>query len=117
MDKTQFLYAAAAGVIAQLALVITGHFFGVVADNLFAVGGVLIAFAAGALYGRRAPRGRPLIGAAAVGALCAFVGTLTSMLLGDVPGFIVPLGTLAAALAGLAGGALGLAVKPRRKRS
>ena len=114
MDRTQFLYAAGAGLAAQLVLVITGHFVGFVADNLFALGGVLIAFAAGLLYARRAG-GRALLGAAGAGAAGALVGIMVSFLLGDVAAIILVVGTLAAALAGLAGGALGLAMSARRK--
>jgi hypothetical protein len=39
MDRAQFLYAAGAGLAAQLLLVMCGHFVSAVADNLFAPAG------------------------------------------------------------------------------
>jgi len=107
MDRNTLLTAAGLGLALQLLLVITGHFVPVVADNLFALGGVAIAFAAGAVYGRRAAGARPLLGGATAGVAGAFVGILVSVTLGDVPAVILLVGTIAGALAGLAGAAAG----------
>jgi hypothetical protein len=117
MDRSALLIAAGAGLIAQLALVVAGHFIGFIADNLFAVGGVAIALGAGAVYVRKAPGARlPLMGGAAAGGACAFLGILVSVILGDVPAGILPLGTLASALAGAGGAALARALRARSKR-
>jgi hypothetical protein len=116
MDRKAFLVAAAWGAAAQLALVISGHFVSFIADNLFAIGGMTIAFVAGLIYGRRAPA-RPFLGGAAAGAAGAFVGILVSNLLGDVPGAVLVLGVLASALTGLCGGAVGAAAIRRKAGS
>ena len=115
MDRRALVIAVGAGLIAQLALVVSGHFIGFIADNLFAIGGVLISLAAGAVYVRKAPAARlPLMGGAAAGAGCAFLGILVSVLLGDVPFAILPIGTLASALAGVGGAAFARALRARK---
>jgi hypothetical protein len=107
MDRTALLIAAAAGAAAQLLLVVVGHFVPFVADNLFALGGVAISLAAGALYALRAPAdsrwGRA---GAAVGAACALIGIAVSTALGDVPPVILLVGGLSGAVGGLIGAAL-----------
>lgn len=103
MDRKALLRAGGAGAAAQVLLVLVGHFVAFVADNLFAVFGVAIALVAGALYGRWAPDAKPLAGGAAVGAAGAFIGIALSVVLGDVPGVMLLLGTLAAAIGGLVG--------------
>ena len=115
MDRKAWLVATAWGTAAQLALVISGHFISFVADYLFAFGGMAISFVAGLIYGRRVPA-RPFLGGAATGAACAFIGILVSNLLGDVPGWVVLVGTLASAATGLSGGVLGAAFVRRRAR-
>lgn len=115
MDRKALLIAALTGLIAQLVMVVAGHFIPFVADNLFAVSGIVIAIAAGAIYVRKArPGSLPLMGGAAAGASGAFVGILASVLLGDVPAMILLVGTLASALAGSAGAAIARALKTRR---
>jgi hypothetical protein len=102
------LVAASAGAVLQVALVALGHFVPFVADNLFAIGGVAIAFAAGILYARRSGVGRrPVVGGGAAGALSALVGIVASAILGDVPWMLLPFGLVAAFVAGLLGGTIG----------
>jgi len=115
MDRKALVIAALTGLVAQLVMVLLGHFIPFVADNLFAVAGVAIALGAGAVYVRKArPGSLPLMGGAAAGASGAFVGILVSVLLGDVPAMVLVLGTLASALAGSAGAAIARALKARR---
>ena len=115
MDRQALAIAAVTGAAAQLILVLVGHFVAFVADNLFAVGGLAISLAAGLIYVRRAPDAeRPLLGGAAAGAICAFVGILVSILLGDVAAIILILGVLASAAAGAGGAALGEVLAARK---
>lgn len=106
MDRRALLIATGAGAAAQLCLVIVGHFFVFVADNLFALGGAAISLGAGALYARRAADADPRRGATAVGAASALVAIVVSASLGDVPWLMLLIGAVAGGLAGLAGGAV-----------
>lgn len=113
MDRKAFVFAAAWGAAVQLVMVVAGHFVAFIADNLFAVGGMTIAFATGLIYGRRAPN-RPFLGGAVSGAAGALVGLVLSNVLGDIPGAVVVLGAVAGALTGLSGGAVGGATVRRK---
>lgn len=118
MDRKALLIAALTGLIAQLVMVVAGHFIPFVADNLFAVSGVAISMAAGAIYFRKArPGALPLMGGAAAGGICAFLGILVSVLLGDVPAMILVAGTLASALAGIGGAALARVLRTRHAQA
>jgi hypothetical protein len=117
MDRKALLIAAVIGLIAQLFMVILGHFILFVADNLFALAGVAISMGAGAIYFRKArPGSLPLMGGAAAAAIAAFLGILVSLLLGDVPAIVLPLGTMASALAGIAGAAIARTLRARKAR-
>lgn len=109
MDRKSLLIATAAGTVAQLTMVIAGHFMPMVREHGFAVGGMLISLLAGLLYARRAKGGWPpsLIGGAIAGGACALIGIAPSVALGDTPASILLLGTLASTVAGVVGGALG----------
>jgi hypothetical protein len=102
----------AIGTLAQIAMVLAGHFIPAVA-GFFAVGGMGIS----ALAGWGALRHQPasLAGAAGSGALagglCAVIGIAVSVGLGDVPPSLLALGTASSAVTGAIGGVLG------RKRS
>ncbi len=112
MDTRKLITATAAGLAAQLAMVIAGHFAPVIKDQGFAIGGVLISLLAGVLYVKLSRSGWPdaLIGGAIAGAACALLGIAVSFALGDVPMSILLLGTLGSAVGGLVGGAIGRAL-------
>lgn len=116
MNRTALMVAAGWGTLAQVLLVVTGHFVAWVADYLFAPGGLLIAFAAGVIYARRAWPAPPLAGGALSAAIAAFLGILVSLLLGDVFPLILVLGTVASAVIGLGGAALGHGLAGRLSR-
>ena len=97
------------GLVAQLAMVIAGHYVPFIKNNVFAVGGLLISLAAGWLYAKAAIGGwsSSLIGGLIVGGACALLGIGVSVLLRDVPPGILVFGTIGSAVAGLVGGAIG----------
>ncbi|MBW8813319.1 MAG: hypothetical protein JF588_07815 [Caulobacterales bacterium] len=103
------LPAAAAGLSAQLAMVIAGHYLPFVRDNLFAVGGMAISLAAGLWFARTAHAGWPpsLLGGLVAGGACALLGIAVSVALKDTAAQILFVGTLGSAVAGLVGGAVG----------
>jgi hypothetical protein len=101
--------ATAIGTVAQLAMVISGHFTPAIA-NLFAVGGMGISLVAGLLYARKAvatTRGASATGGALAGGICALIGIIVSFALGDVTAMIIAFGTLSSAVTGAIGGAIG----------
>lgn len=114
MDRHALIGAALVAAAAQMLLVVTGHFVAAVADNLFALGGMALSLAAGLLYARKAPRGRPILGGALAGLICAAIGISLSAALGDVPPMLIPLGGVAGAGAGALGALIAGRVFPRR---
>jgi hypothetical protein len=100
--------ATVIGTVAQIAMVVAGHFEPAVAE-LFAIGGMGISAVAGwaALRGQTAS----LAGAAGQGALAggvsAAIGIGVSLALGDVPASLLALGTGSSAVTGLIGGVIG----------
>jgi len=115
MDRRSLLLATAAGTAAQVAMVVAGHYSPYVAENFFAVGGLLFSLLAGFGYARAARSGwiDSLAGGVVAGALCAFLGIGVSVLLGDVPTSLLAFGTGGSAVTGLVGGALGRLLAPR----
>jgi len=109
MDRTALIIATSSGVIAQLAMIVAGHYVPFVREKLFAVLGMLLSLAAGALYARLAHGGWPpsLIGGAIAGGACALIGIAPSVALGDTLAMILVFGTLGSTVAGAAGGAIG----------
>ncbi len=108
MDRKALLTGTAIGTVAQLAMILAGHFVPVIRDHVFAIGGMLISLLAGGLYARlaRGGWGASLAGGAFAGGACALIGILVSAALGDTPAMVAVLGTCGSAVAGLAGGAL-----------
>jgi hypothetical protein len=107
LDLTKLRTATLAGTILQLAMVIAGHFIPAVAAA-FAAGGMGISLVAGLLYGRGTGAwAGALVGGALAGGLCALIGIAVSVLLGDVPLFVLAFGTVSSAVTGLVGGAIG----------
>lgn len=108
--------ATAIGTVAQLAMVVSGHFTPTIA-NLFAIGGMGISLVAGLLYARKGvttTRGASATGGALVGGICALIGIVVSFALGDVTAMIIAFGTLSSAVTGAIGGAIGHAGTARR---
>ncbi len=96
------------GTVAQLAMVLIGHWSSAVA-NLFGPLGVVISLIVGLLWAREAARGlgNGARGGAVAGGVCACIGIAVSLLLGDVEPIILLFGTLSSAVTGLVGGLLG----------
>lgn len=111
MNIRELTKATVIGLVAQLAMVICGHFVPAVSQG-FAIGGVLISLLAGLLYVRlsRSGWGDALIGGTIAGGVCAFLGIAVSCLMGDVTPSILLFGTLGSAVGGLIGGAVGRAL-------
>lgn len=109
MNPQALLIGTAAGLAAQLAMVVAGHYVPFIKDNVFAIGGMLISLAAGVLYARAAGGGwLPSLGGGLVaGGVCALLGIAVSVGLKDTAVMILAVGTLGSAVAGLVGGAVG----------
>lgn len=98
------------GTIAQLAMIIAGHYSEFVRNYVFALGGMAISLVAGFLYARAAApstRGAAAWGGGAVGGICALLGIVVSVILGDTPAMVLTFGTLSSFVAGLIGGLIG----------
>jgi len=113
MNRRALVNAIVLGNIAQLAMVLSGHFIPFIKDNVFAVGGMVISLVAGLLYARaaRGGWGDSLLGGAISGGVCALVGIAISFSLNDVTADILLLGTVASTVTGLIGGAVGKLMK------
>ena len=109
MSTRSLLIASLVGTLLQVIMVVAGHSNPTIA-GLFAVGGMGLSLVAGVLYARlarSATKGSAALGGAAAGAICAFLGILVSLLLGDVPASLLALGTLSSAVTGAIGGVIG----------
>jgi hypothetical protein len=109
MNTRALSVATAVGTMLQLAMVLAGHSNKSIAA-LFAVVGVSISLVAGILYALSAKGGSIsslAVGGLVAGGLCALIGIVVSYALGDVPAFILAVGTLSSAIGGAIGGAIG----------
>ena len=119
MDSRALVIASTAGTIAQLVMVISGHFDDSIAA-LFAVGGMTISLVAGLLYGLRARQttvGTASLGGLLAGGICALLGIAVSYFLGDVPASLLLLGTASSAVTGAIGGLVGRVIATRTQPS
>ncbi|MET0274279.1 MAG: hypothetical protein ABW360_14930 [Phenylobacterium sp.] len=109
MDTPALLLATGAGLAAQLAMVVAGHYVAFIKDKVFALGGMLISLAAGLIYAHLAGGGwiDSLAGGLLAGGVCAFIGIGLSVAMKDTATMILAVGTLGSAVAGAVGGALG----------
>ena len=109
MKARALLIAFGVGLALQLAMVITGHFVPVVKNSGFAIGGIMISLFAGFLYAKLTETGwrDSLVGGILSGGVCALLGIAVSVLLTDVPMQVLGFGTVASAITGLAGSAIG----------
>ncbi len=101
--------ATAIGTVAQLAMVIAGHFVPFIKEKLFALGGMAISLVAGLIYALMAGGGwgDSLLGGALAGGVCALIGIVVSFLMKDVPAPVIVFGTIGSAVTGAVGGAIG----------
>ena len=109
MNLQALLLATGAGLAAQLAMVIAGHYVAFIKDNVFAIGGMVISLAAGLAYAKLAQAGwaPSLIGGLIAGGVCAVIAIAVSVGLKDTAPMILLVGTSGSAVAGLIGGAVG----------
>jgi hypothetical protein len=100
--------ATLVGTMAQIAMVVAGHFVPAVA-SLFAIGGMGISALAGwaALKGQPASLGAAAGGGALAGGISAAIGIGVSVAMGDVPASLLVMGTGASVVTGLIGGLIG----------
>src|SRR5215472_12861883 len=109
MDRNAVLTATAIGLIAQVAMVVAGHYIPFIKEKGFAIGGMAISLAAGLIYARLAAGtwGGALLGGAVSGGVCAFIGIVLCVALKDAPTMVLALGTASSTVTGLIGGAIG----------
>lgn len=109
MNPQTLLAATGAGLAAQLAMVVAGHYAPFIRDNVFALGGMAISLVAGLMYAKLAGSGwaPSLAGGLIAGGACALIGIAVSVGLKDTAVMILAIGTTGSAVAGLVGGALG----------
>ncbi len=109
MNLQALLIGTGAGLAAQLAMVVAGHYVPFIKDNVFAVGGMAISLVAGLIYAKAAGGGwvPSLTGGLVAGGLCALIGIAVSVGLKDTAVMILAVGTAGSAVAGLIGGAVG----------
>lgn len=105
----------AIGTTLQIVMVILGHYVTSVA-NLFGPLGMGISLVVGLLWARAGARsyGNAAGGGAVVGAGCALLGILVSLILGDVSAAILALGTISSGVTGAIGGLVGRRFAPAR---
>jgi hypothetical protein len=109
IDRSNLIRATLTGTVLQVAMVVAGHYVPVIAQDWFAIGGTGISLLAGLIYatGARGTMGAGALGGAIAGGLCAFIGIVVSVVLGDVPAMTLAIGTAASALGGGLGGLIG----------
>lgn len=105
------------GTIMQIAMVVIGHFNEFVKNNVFAIGGMAISLLAGFLFARAAAHctGSAIRGGAIVGGVCAVLGVLVSMLLGDTEPMVLAIAAISSSITGLIGGVIGYKMSGRGK--
>jgi hypothetical protein len=108
MNNARLINATLIATIAQIAMVVTGHFVPAVA-GLFAIGGMGISALAGwfALKGQAASISAAAGGGALAGGIGAAIGIGVSVAMGDVPASLLVMGTGASTVTGLIGGLIG----------
>lgn len=108
MNNARLIKATLIATVAQIAMVVIGHFVPAVA-SLFAIGGMGISALAGwsALKGQQTSLAAAAGGGALAGGISAALGIAVSVALGDVPTSLLVLGTGSSAITGLIGGLIG----------
>ncbi len=108
MNKARLINPTLIATIAQIVMVVTGHFVPAVA-GLFAIGGMGISALAGwfALKGQAASLNAAAGGGALAGGISAAIGIAVSAAMGDVPASLLVMGTGASVITGMIGGLIG----------
>jgi peptidoglycan/LPS O-acetylase OafA/YrhL len=111
MNTQRLLTATLIGTVAQIVMVVAGHFDSGI-KAAFMVGGLSLSFIAGAIYAARARLswGSAIAGGVVAGGVSALLGIAVSYLLGDVPASLLALGTAGSMATGLIGGIAGRAL-------
>ena len=115
-NKQALIRATIACAVAQLAMVVAGHYSPSIAQA-FAPLGMAISLVAGGLYAVWAhdtARGSAAINGAIAGGVGALIGIIVSFALGDVTASILAIGTISSAVTGALGGFIGTFVAARR---
>lgn len=107
MNSQRLGRATVIGILAQLAMVIVGHYVPLIKEN-FLYGGLALSLIAGVIYAARShgSSGATLAGGTVAGGVCALIGIAVSCLLGDVPPPVLLFGTVGSAVAGALGALL-----------
>jgi hypothetical protein len=118
MNTQRLLMATLVGTLAQVAMVVAGHWSPEV-KGAFMLGGLGLSFIAGAIYAARTGMswGAAILGGGIAGGVSALLGIAVSFLLGDVPASLLALGTAGSMVTGLIGGIAARALAPRREIS
>lgn len=112
MNREALIIATGVGLVLQLGMVVAGHYATSVQD-MFPLGGMGFSLVAGILFAWIAKAGwsSDIVGGAVAGGVCALLGIGVSLALGDVPATVLAFGTLASAVTGAAGGAIGKVIR------
>ena len=119
VNREILLRAAIVGTVLQVVMVVLGHFFPWMIQNVFTFGGMMISATAGYLYSQDLDKGwsAGALGGAIVGGICAAIGFSISVLLGDTPLPVLAFATGISILTGAVGGPFGqMAANLRRLR-
>ena len=104
MNNQRLVLATVVGTLAQIAMVVSGHWIDGI-KGAFMFGGLALSLIAGAIYAARS-RGSWSSSAAAgiiAGGISALAGIAVAFFLGDVPGSLLVLGTVGSMVTGLVG--------------
>lgn len=109
MNFTALLIAAGVGLVLQGGMVWAAHRNQFVRENLLAVTAISLSLSAGLIDGKLGGQGwgATLLGGAVAGGLSTGLAFTVSFVLKDLPAAVLALGTLAAAVAGGLGAAMG----------
>lgn len=116
MNTQRLWISTLVGTIAQVAMVVAGHWSAEVKGE-FMLGGLGLSCIAGAIYAARAgvSWGGAILGGSIAGGVSALLGIAVSFLLHDVPASLLALGTVGSMVTGLIGGIAARALAPGRQ--
>ena len=107
------------GTLAQVGMVVAGHYVPFIKDNVFAIGGMVISLIFGATWAATfsTSTGKGAGGGAIIGGICAIIGIAVSVVLGDTPAIVLSFGTLSSTATGALGGLVGFKLAANRQGS
>jgi|HubBroStandDraft_3_1064219.scaffolds.fasta_scaffold459491_1 hypothetical protein len=116
MNRNALIRATVIGTLLQVAMSVSGHFVAFIALHVFAIGGTTISAVAGVIYALSAREKLRVaaIGGAVAGAVCALIGIVVAVVLGDAPQFVLVIGTVSGLVAGAIGGVIGALIARAR---